>query len=314
LVPFFGAPPPPPPPLARWGLHSAPRPGIVKFPGREGLLRRRPRVCAVRLVVGDHHEALTRGVVAPGAGVVGVAEAVVRGVKEPPEHHQVRHAGEVPLRVPVRGGGWQLAGRAVVGLVVGGGARVPDRRDMATRTAPARRHVGVGGGGVCRCGAAQAEGEPWSGNCASRCRSGCRLASDRVALRGDARGPSSFRPHLSRALTGASSALRRRRARSVHSSGRRGVSSGCGVDWSWPGRPPCVKLVAVGNAHGVAVPRGLKVQAPEPDFEPGWEGARAAHGIPLAPILGADHHREGLWKLIFSAKSPTWRANCRCGK
>jgi hypothetical protein len=65
-----------------------------------------------------------------------------------------------------------------------------------------------------------------------------------------------------------------------------------------------VKLVVVGDAHGVAVPRGLEVQAPEPDFESGWEGVRAAHGVPLAPVLGADHHRDGLWKLIFSARTP----------
>jgi hypothetical protein len=33
-----------------------------------------------------------------------------------------------------------------------------------------------------------------------------------------------------------------------------------------------VKFVAVGDAHEVVVPRGLEVQAPELDFEPGWEG------------------------------------------
>jgi hypothetical protein len=75
-----------------------------------------------------------------------------------------------------------------------------------------------------------------------------------------------------------------------------------------------VKLDTVGDAHEVAVPRGLKVQAPEPDFESGGEGVRAAHGVPLAPVLGANHHPDGLWKLIFSTRSPTWRANCRCGK
>jgi hypothetical protein len=37
-----------------------------------------------------------------------------------------------------------------------------------------------------------------------------------------------------------------------------------------------VELVTVGDAHEVAVPRGLKVQAPKPDFESGWEGVRAA--------------------------------------
>jgi hypothetical protein len=28
----------------------------------------------------------------------------------------------------------------------------------------------------------------------------------------------------------------------------------------------------------------MKVQALEPDFEPGWEGVRAAHGVPLGPV------------------------------
>jgi hypothetical protein len=34
-----------------------------------------------------------------------------------------------------------------------------------------------------------------------------------------------------------------------------------------------VELVEVGDAHEVVVPRGLKVQAPEPDFESNWEGS-----------------------------------------
>jgi hypothetical protein len=126
-------------------------------------------------------------------------------------------------------------------------------------------------------------------------RSGCRLTGDCVALRGDARCLSLFRPCLSRALTGASSLLRCRRAHDVRSGRRRGINSGRNRDQFWVGCPPCAKLVAVGNAHEVAVPRGLKVKAPEPDFESGWEGVRAAHGIPLAAVLGANHHREGLW-------------------
>jgi hypothetical protein len=32
-------------------------------------------------------------------------------------------------------------------------------------------------------------------------------------------------------------------------------------------------LAAVGDAHEVAVPRGLKVQDPELNFELGWEGS-----------------------------------------
>jgi hypothetical protein len=59
------------------------------------------RVHGVRLVVGELDEALPRRVIAPGAGVIGVAELVVRGVNELPEHHWVRYAGEVPLHAPV---------------------------------------------------------------------------------------------------------------------------------------------------------------------------------------------------------------------
>jgi hypothetical protein len=39
-----------------------------------------------------------------------------------------------------------------------------------------------------------------------------------------------------------------------------------------------MKLVAVGDAHEVVVPRSLKVQAPKPDFESGWEGSE----LPMA--------------------------------
>jgi hypothetical protein len=98
-------------------------------------------------------------------------------------------------------------------------------------------------------------------------------------------------------------------ARGVHLGERRGVSSGRDGNRSEPGGPPRVKLVTVDDADEVAVPCGLKVQAPEPDFESGWEGVRATHGVPLAPVLGANHHRDGRWDLIFSARLPTWRAN-----
>jgi hypothetical protein len=57
-----------------------------------------------------------------------------------------------------------------------------------------------------------------------------------------------------------------------------------------------VELGPVGDAHEVVVPRGQKVQAPEPDFEPDWERVRATHGVPLGPILGVDRHRDGWWK------------------
>jgi hypothetical protein len=53
-----------------------------------------------------------------------------------------------------------------------------------------------------------------------------------------------------------------------------------------------MKLVVVGDAHEVAIPRGLKVQAPEPDFEFGQEGVQAAHGVCLGHVLDANHHRD----------------------
>jgi hypothetical protein len=40
-----------------------------------------------------------------------------------------------------------------------------------------------------------------------------------------------------------------------------------------------MELGAVGDAHEVAVPRGLEVQTFELDFESGREGVRAAHGV-----------------------------------
>jgi hypothetical protein len=74
---------------------------------------------------------------------------------------------------------------------------------------------------------------------------------------------------------------------------RRGVSSGRDGGRVGPGLTSRAEFIAVGGTHEVVVPRGLKVQAPEPDFEPGWEGVRAAHGIPLDAAFGANHHREG---------------------
>jgi hypothetical protein len=53
-----------------------------------------------------------------------------------------------------------------------------------------------------------------------------------------------------------------------------------------------MELDAIGHAHKVAVPCGLEVQTPEPDLESNQEGVRAAHGVPLAPVLGVDHHRD----------------------
>jgi hypothetical protein len=65
-----------------------------------------------------------------------------------------------------------------------------------------------------------------------------------------------------------------------------------------------VKFVAVGDAHDVAIPRGLKVQAPEPDFEPGWEGSE----LPMEYIWPRYAVRITIemagGKLIFSVRSP----------
>jgi hypothetical protein len=58
------------------------------------------------------------------------------------------------------------------------------------------------------------------------------------------------------------------------------------------------------HAHEVVVPRALEVQALEPDFESSWEGVRAAHGGPLGPVLGADHHRDGWWKADLQCLPP----------
>jgi hypothetical protein len=92
----------------------APQPGVDQFPARGNLsVASFCRISGVRLIVGDHDATLPRGVVAPSTGVIGVAEPVVRGVKEPPEHHWVGYTGEIPLRIPVRSGGWQLAGGAL---------------------------------------------------------------------------------------------------------------------------------------------------------------------------------------------------------
>jgi hypothetical protein len=65
-----------------------------------------------------------------------------------------------------------------------------------------------------------------------------------------------------------------------------------------------MELGAVGDAHEVVIPHDLEVQTLEPDFESGREGVRATQGVPLAPVLGADHHRDGCQQ-NFSARPPT---------
>jgi hypothetical protein len=109
-------------------------------------------------------------------------------VEEPPEHHWVWHAGEVPLRISMRSGGWQLVGGALGRLVTGGGARIPGNQDVTARGNPAQRRVGVGVGDICRRGAAQTDREARSGDRALPRRGGYCLAGERIALRG-AEGP-----------------------------------------------------------------------------------------------------------------------------
>jgi hypothetical protein len=75
------------------------------------------------------------------------------------------------------------------------------------------------------------------------------------------------------------------------------MSSGCDGGRVGSGLPPRTEFVVVGDAHEVVVPPGLKVQAPEPD----WEGVRAAHGIPLAAVLDAITIERAGDEPIFSA-------------
>jgi hypothetical protein len=75
-----------------------------------------------------------------------------------------------------------------------------------------------------------------------------------------------------------------------------------------------VKLVAVGDAHEVAVPRGLKFKLPNWILSPARRGSEQPMEYlwPLYSVRITIEMAGG--KLIFSAQSPTWRTNCRCGK
>jgi hypothetical protein len=101
-----------------------------------------------------------------------------------------------------------------------------------------------------------------------------------------------LRPRLTRALAGAAAAPWRRWTRSVRAGGCWCRDDACGDDKGGPGLAPRAELLTVSEPHQVAVPRGQEVQAPEPDFEPDGEGVRAAHGVTLAAVLGANHHQE----------------------
>jgi hypothetical protein len=171
------------PPVGKVGRARPQVPGRARswVPGGLSVVRS-SRACAVDHVTDGNHEALACGVIATGTGGVGAAEPVVHGVEKPLEHQWVWHAGEVPLRVPMRGGGWQLAGGAVVGLVVGGGDEVPDHQEVVAAKILVCRHVGAGGRGVRYRSVSHPVGEPRLGN--SVLLRGCHhhLASGCVAL------------------------------------------------------------------------------------------------------------------------------------
>jgi hypothetical protein len=167
---------------------------------------------------------------------------------------------------------------------------------MAARGNPAHRCIGVGGD-VRRRGAAQADGEARSWDRALTRWGGCRLADECVTLRGDARSLPALRPRLSRALAGATAAPWRRRTRSILVGGHWCRDDACGGGRDRPSLAPRAEFLTVSEAHQVAVPRSLKVQTPEPDFESCREGIRATHGVALTAVLGANHHRESRWRV-----------------
>jgi hypothetical protein len=65
-----------------------------------------------------------------------------------------------------------------------------------------------------------------------------------------------------------------------------------------------VKFGVVGDAHQLTVPCGLEVQTPKLDLKSDREGVRAAHGVSLSPVLGADHHHGGCWGTDLERESP----------
>jgi hypothetical protein len=101
-----------------------------------------------------------------------------------------------------------------------------------------------------------------------------------------------LRPRLARALAGVEAAPWCQWTRIVHAGGCWRCDGACADDRDGPNLAPRSELLTVSEAHQLAVPRGLKIQAPEPDFEPGGEGVRTAHGVTLTTVLGANHHRE----------------------
>jgi hypothetical protein len=179
----------------------APRPGVVQFPGRGEPLRRQLLSRSRRLLGrwGSRRSTPARG---------RSSQRWSRRSSRTSSPWRLGTVGTSLGPAPRRSRGWQLAGRAVGRLVIGGSAGVPNGRNMAARANLARRRVDVGGGDVRRRSAAQTEGESRPQDRAFPRRSGRRLAGGHVALRGDTRSMSALHPRLSRALARASAAPR----------------------------------------------------------------------------------------------------------
>jgi hypothetical protein len=111
-----------------------------------------------------------------------------------PEHYWVRHAGEVPFRVPMQVGGWQRVKGAQGRLVARGGTRVPGDEDVTARGNPVHCGVDIGVVG-CRC-AAQTDGKAWPEDRALPRRGGGSRADGFAALGGGAFSLPSLRPRL----------------------------------------------------------------------------------------------------------------------
>jgi hypothetical protein len=144
---------------------------------------------------------------------------------------------------------------------------------MAARGNPSHRCVGVGGGDVHSRGAAEADREARSRDRTLPRRGGCRLAGERVTLRGDARSMPALRPRLSRMLAGATTAPWRRGTRNIRAGGRWRRGDVCGGDRDRSSLAPCAEFLTVSEAHQVAVPRSLKVQAPNRISNPAGRGS-----------------------------------------
>jgi hypothetical protein len=101
------------PPAGEVGVRSTLRPGVVQFPGPEGLLRRRP--------LHSHYLPDRRR---PPRSIHARGRSSRRWSRRSSRTSSSRHrgtsgtspdlhAGEVPLHVPVRGGGWQTGSSLV---------------------------------------------------------------------------------------------------------------------------------------------------------------------------------------------------------